>query len=185
MPSGLDSLRKEIGILRDREYTFESRHFIDPGALRDLCTADVVSDAVRDCAVESHERDQIINDIFENGITIFCILVFKRHERFLRKFLECDPHGARDARLPLPKDVLIDIAEDAASDFYEAQWEFRPVILIKERYLQLATHHILPFSRDEHDEERDGSFGAIYRVVIKTSMQRLLDSKVSLVHGVL
>ena len=76
--------------------------------------------------------------------------------------------------------TLRGIAEEPAKDFFEAQWEFRPVILAKDTYIQIDDDYILPFDKNEHDEDRDGSFGAIHRVVIRSSMQKLVKTDVIL-----
>lgn len=177
MSLGLDALRNGIGSLRQR--TFDRRYFIDPYSLTVLCTPRVIEDAVRDCPFHPHKRDQIRDAIIANGIITFCILVYKRNERFMTKFLECDLYNALDYRLPLDEKSLRGIAQEPASDFFEAQWEFRPVILARNRYVQIDDECVLPFVDDEHDGKRDGSFGVIHTVVIKSSMQKLIDTKVN------
>ncbi len=181
MSFGLDALRNGVSVLRQR--TFDRRYYIDPWSLRVLCTSRVIEDAVRDCPFPPHKRDQIRDAIIANGIVTFCILVYKRNERFMTKFLECDLYNALDDRLPLDEKSIRGIAEEVASDFFEAQWEFRPVILARNRYVQIDEECVLPFVEDEHDGKRDGSFGVIHTVVIKSSMQKLIDTEVSyLIH---
>ena len=178
MSSGLDVLRNGISTLRQR--ASDRRYYVDPQSLTTLCTPRVIEDAVRDCPFPPHERDHIRDTIIANGIFTFCILVYKRKECFMTKFLECDLYNALDYRLPLDENSLRGIAEEAASDFFEAQWEFRPVILERNRHMQIDDDCILPFDKDKHDEERDGSFGAIHTVVIQSSMQNLIDTEVNL-----
>ena len=180
MSSGLDVLRNGISTLR--QHAFDWRYYVDPHSLKALCTPRVIEDAVRDCPFPPHKRDHIRDAIIPNGTVTFCILVYKRNERFMTKFLECDLYNALDYRLPLDKESLRGISEEAASDFFEAQWEFRPVILARNRYVQIDDQCVLPFDKDEHDEERDGSFGAIHIVIIQSSMQKLMDTEVILLN---
>jgi hypothetical protein len=178
MSSGLDILRNGISTLRQPAWNW--RYYVDPHSLKTLCTLRVIEDAVRDCPFPPYERENIRDTIIANGTVTFCVLVYKRKERFMTNFLECDLYNALDCRLPLDKKSLTGIAEEAASDFFEAQWEFRPVILTRNRHMQIDDECILPFEMDEHDEERDGSFGAIHTVVIQSSMQKLIDTEVKL-----
>lgn len=178
MSSALDVLRNGISALRQRASDW--RYYVDPHALTALCTRRVIEDAVRDCPFPPHKRDHIRDAIVANGTVTFCVLVYKRKERFMTRFLECDLYDTLDYRLPLDEKSLRGIAEEAASDFFEAQWEFRPVILARNRYVQIDDECILPFDKNEHDEERDGSFGAIHMVVIQSSMQKLIDTEVIL-----
>ena len=176
--SGLDILRDGIGALRQR--ASDRRYYIDPHSLKGLCTPRVIEDAIGDCPFPPHRRDHIKDAVLANGIITFCILVYKRKEQFMTKFLECDVYNVGDTRLPLDEKALKGISEEAAGDFFEVQWEFRPVILARRRYMQINDESILPFDKDDHDEEHDGSFGAIHIVVIKSSMQKLIDTEVNL-----
>ena len=178
MSSGLDVLRNGISTLRQRASDW--RYYVDPHSLTTLCTPRVIKDAVRDCPFPPHERGPIRDTIIANGIVTFCILVYKRKERFMTKFLECDLYDALDNKLPLDKKSLEGIAEEAAEDFFEAQWEFRPVILTRNKHMRINEWCILPFVEDKHDEEHDGSFGVIYTVVIQSSMQKLIDTEVNI-----
>lgn len=178
MSSGLDVLRNGISNLRQRASV--RRYYVDPHSLTALCTPRLIEDAVRDCPFPPYKRDYIKDAIIANGTVTFCVLVYKRKEQFMTKFLECDLYNALDYRLPLDEKSLREIAEEAASDFFEAQWEFRPVILARNRYMQIDDECILPFDKDEHDEERDGSFGIIHTVFIQSSMQKLIDTEVTL-----
>ena len=178
MASGLDTLRDGISALRRR--ASDRRYYVNPQSLVDLCTPRVIEDAIRDGQFPPHKRDYIKDTVLAHGIITFCILVYKRKENLMTKFLECDLYNALDSRLPLDEKSLKAISEEAARDFYEAQWEFRPVILARSRYMQIDDESILPFDEDEHDEEHDGSFGAIHTVVIQSSMQKLIDTEVSM-----
>lgn len=181
MSSGLYELRQDIGKLRQR--TFDQRYYVDPKSLRGLCTARRIKDAVYDCSFPSHERDQIIDAIVAKGTITFCILVHKYNELLMTKFLDYDLHNTLDSRLPLDKKSIRGIPEEATNDFFEAQWEFRPVILARNRYMQIDDECVLPFVHDDHDGTRDGSFGDIHTVVINSSMQDLIVTEVSyLIH---
>lgn len=177
MSSSLDVLRDGISALRQRASDW--RYYVDRDCLATLCTTRVIEDAVRDCPFPPHERSRIRDRILANGIVTFCILVYTRKEHFMTNFLECDLYNALDQRLPLDKGSLKGIAKEAANDFFEAQWHFLPVILERNRHMQIEDECILPFDRDEHDEERDGSFGAIHTVIIRSSMQKLIDTQVN------
>lgn len=176
MSSNLDILRDGISTLRQRAWDW--RYYVDPDSLATLCTPRVIEDAVRDCPFPPHERSRIRDRIVANGTVTFCILVYTRKERFMTNFLECDLYNTLDHKLPLDKRSLNGIAEETANDFFEAQWQFLPVILERRGHVQIGDDCILPFDRDEHDEERDGSFGAIHTVIIQSSMQKLIDTQV-------
>lgn len=177
MSSGLDILRNRIRALRQRNS--DHRYYVDRHSLATLCTPEVIEDAVRDCPFPPYERNQIRDRIIVNGMVTFCILVYTRKESFMTNFLECDVYNALDYRLPLDETSLQGIAEEAASEFFEAQWQFLPVILRKNRHMQIDDECILPFDSDEHDENHDGSFGAIHTVIIRSSMQKLIDTQVN------
>ena len=181
MPSGLETLRNDIKKIRNRNY--EGRYYIDPKALNALCEKSIVEEAIEDCQFPPHKRAGIKHAIVTNGHITFCILVLKARERFLTNFLDQDIHSALDHKLPLDETELKTISEEAADDFFEAQWEFRPVILGRDRYHRIVGDlHILPFDKNEHAQEQDGSYGAIHKVVVKSSMQNFVETRVSRCH---
>ena len=177
MSSGLDVLRNRIRALRQRNS--DHRYYVDRHSLATLCTPRVIEEAVRDCPFPPHERNQIRDRIIVNGIVTFSVLVYTRKESFMTNFLECDVYDTLDQRLPLDRTSLQGIAKEAASEFFEEQWQFLPVILRKNRHMQIEDECILPFDSDEHDKDHDGSFGAIHTVIIRSSMQELIDTQVN------
>ena len=177
MSSGLDALRNRIRALRQR--SSDHRYYVDRHSLGTLCTPRVIEEAVRDCPFPPHERNHIRDRIIANGTVTFCVLVYTRKENFMTNFLERDVYNALDYRLPLDEESLNGIAQEAASEFFEAQWQFLPVLLRRYRHMQIEDECILPFDSDEHDEERDGSFGAIHTVIIPSSMQELVETQVT------
>ena len=177
MPSNLDQLRKDIQRLRRK--AANERYYIDPMSLKDLCSPAVILSAVKECPFPTHYYPEIAKRISTSGFVTFSILVYIRQEHLIVKFLEFDLFGKLDDRLPMNIEDLESIAPGQIDEFFEVQWQFRPVILESQTYKQIGDKYILPFKEDTHHGDRDGSFGDIYEVIIESSMQRILAPEVT------
>ena len=177
MVSSLDELRRSIENLRKE--TADGRSYVDPKSLKALCTQTVVSAAIKECNFPPHNRTEIEEEIFANGIVTFSILVYIGQGGLTVKFLEHDMDDKLDDRLPRTKDELEEIAPGEMKRFSEVQWEFTPVILKSGTYKQIGDKFILPFTTNTRHGDRDGSFGDIYEITVESPMQKLLKTKVS------
>jgi len=176
MLSALERLR--AGIKGLRRQAADKRYYIDPQELTELCEAPLINEVVEGFPLQQYECDDIKNSVVKNGIVTFSILAHIRKEQLMPKFVECDMHDTLDGRLPLGKHSLMEISPEAADDFFEAQWEFRPVILAKHKYKQINDDYVLPFMFDKRLGDHDGSFGDIYEVTIKSPLQKIIKSDV-------
>ena len=172
MVTTLAHFRDKIEDLRQR--AANQRYYIDPKALKGLCTHELVLDVVKECDVPRHSREGCIKTIIAVGFVTLSILVHIRKERLIVKFLESDVFNNLDNRLPMDMNELDSIAPGQLKRFEEDQWQFRPVILERNIYKIIPDRFILPFKEDMRRGDSDGSFGKIYSVTIEAAMQRLL-----------
>ena len=181
MPSALDQLRN--GIVNRREETAHGKHYINPQALRDLCTRDLIHNAVKIGPFRQVHKGSIVNKIMEKGYVIFSILVSMRQEKLMTTFLD---HHLLDDKIPMDlKDLkdLKDVALETAKTFVEVQWEFVPVIMAKHQHKDLKRLEILPIKRIKRLADRDGSYGDMYEIDIDSSMQDIVEPKMDLKTG--
>ena len=160
-----------------RQLAASQRYYIDPKALKNLCTHELVLDVVKECGVPRHSQEERAKTISAIGCVTFSILVYIREESLIVKFLEHDVFNRLDDRLPMNMDGLDSIAPGAPGRlrrFEEHQWQFIPVILQKNLYKNIGNKFILPFMEDVHHGDSDGSFGKIYIVTMEAALQELL-----------
>ena len=166
MVTTLAQFREKIEDLRQR--AANQRYYIDPKALKSLCTHQIVLDVVKECDVPRHSREECIKKIMAVGF------VTLSKERLIVKFLESDVFNNLDDRLPMDMNELDSIAPGQLRRFEEHQWQLRPVILERNIYKVIPDKYILPFTEDVRRGDSDGSFGKIYSVTIEAALQRLL-----------
>ena len=171
MSTTLAQFREKIEELRQR--AANHRYYIDPEALKSLCTRELVLDVVKQY-VPRHNQEEYIETIIAVGFVTLSILVHIGQERLIVNFLESDVFNNLDSRLPLNMDELENIAPEQLKRFEEHQWQFIPVILKRNTYRIIPDKLILPFKEDIRRGDSDGTFGKIYSVTIEAAMQRLL-----------
>ncbi len=157
-----------------RQEAANQRHYINPEALRSLCTTELVLNVLKECDVPRHNQEERAQKIVAIGFVTFSILVYIGQERLIVKFLDSDMFNKLDDRLPMNEDELESIAPGQLKGFEEHQWQFRPVILERNTYKNIGDKYILPFKEDVRQAESDGSFGKIYSVTFEAAMQKLL-----------
>ena len=168
----LGEFRQKIEDLRQR--AANQRYYIDPKALRTLCTPENVLDVVKECDIPRHSQDEHAKTIIAIGFVTFSILVYIRQESLIVNFIESHMSNKLDDRLPMNMDELENIAPGQLKRFEEHQWQFRPVILQRNTYKNIGDKFILPFKEDVRNHDSDGSFGKIYTVTFEAAMQKLL-----------
>lgn len=173
MPSALDQLRN--GIVNLREETAHGKHYINPKSLRDLCTRELINNAVKVSFLRQPSKGNIVNTIMEKGYLIFSILVYMREERLMTSFL--DRHRLDD-KIPMNLMDLEHVSPEIAKMFVEVQWEFVPVIMGKHQHRELERLEIIPIKRNKRLADRDGSYGDMYEIDIDSSMQDIVEPKV-------
>lgn len=72
MASKLNELRN---IEHLRQENADGRSYVDPESLKALYTQAVVSNAVKECRFPPHNRTEIEEETYANGIVVFSILV--------------------------------------------------------------------------------------------------------------
>ena len=167
----LAQFRGRIEKLRQR--AANQRYYIDPKALKSLCTQELVRNVVEKCDVPSYNRKNYIETIEAVAFVTLSILVHINKERLIVRFLE-SAFKNFDDRLPMDMNELNIIAPEQLMKFEEQQWEFIPVILERYTHKNIADRFILPFKEDVRRFDSDGSFGQIYSVTIEAAMQELL-----------
>ena len=172
MATTMTQFRQRIEDLRQR--AANQRYYIDPKALKSLCTHELVLEVVKECDVPRHSREECVKTIIAIGFVTLSILVHIGKERLIVKFLESDVFNNLDDRLPMDMNELDSIAPGQLKRFEEHQWQFKPVILERNIYKIIPDKFILPFKEDVPRRDCDGSFGKIYGVTIEAAMQRLL-----------
>lgn len=168
----LGQFHQKIENLRQR--AANQRYYIDPKALKNLCTPELVLDVVKECDIPRHSHEERAKTIISFGFVTFSILVYIGQESLIVKFLESDMFNKLDDRLPMNMDELDTIAPGQLKRFEEHQWQFRPVILERNTYKNIGDKFILPFKEDVRNHDSDGSFGKIYTVTFEAAMQKLL-----------
>ena len=178
MPSALDQLRN--GIVNLREETAYGKHYINPRSLKDLCTRELINNAVKISPFRQASKGTIVDTIMEKGVVIFSILVYMREEKLMTSFL--DRHRLDD-KIPMNFMDLEYVAPEIAKMFVEVQWEFVPVTMEKHKHKELERLEILPIKRNKRLADRDGSYGDMYEIDIDSSMQDIVEPKVDLETG--
>ena len=176
--SALRYLRELVGSLRKR--TADGRHYVDPQSLIKACTRALIDDAVYECGLPQDKLFRITEYVLASGIITFAILVHIRKEQLIIRWIERSVIGRMDDDLPMSLHKLQAIDAGLARQFFEVQWEFKPVMLVKYKDVEIDDNAILPFDEDQHFEDRDTSIEAVHRVTMSSQMQRFIRSNVSL-----
>ncbi|KAF8536519.1 hypothetical protein BDD12DRAFT_890047 [Trichophaea hybrida] len=170
----IDNLRQEIQ--KKRHQSIDGRYFISQYDTRALFTRATIEEAIRECveeyAVPDHQETLVVNRIYNDGIIVFGILIWKKWHHKLMRFIE---HNALDSQLPLDIAQAEKIAENVGWDFASnAQWEFLPRTLEKEmsgHHCNFRDEEILPFIAETRLGE--GSFGEVFQIAVLPSSQTI------------
>lgn len=169
----IDTFRERLEALRQRNAI--ERYYIVRQTLENLCTREIINDAVQ-CSFRSRDRevhDRRVQQIMDNGMLIFCILVCIREEQRMTTFLE---HDTLDDKLPLNSMALgkLNLPPKVMNNFDEKQWEFKPVKFEKHQYKKVEDRKIFPYRHVQRRSDRDGGFGDMYEDSIDASMQDII-----------
>lgn len=171
--SSLDELRNSLNNLRC--HAVPNYSYFDSACVKELCAPELIEAAVKDCPFPDYQKSWICKCILEKGFLTFSILVHIEKEYLFLDFLEHDVRKMLDHRLPLGKTVLQVIAPRDASRFFDVQWQFIPVKLPRYEHLNIGNDYVMPFVKDDPMVDKTGSFGDIFKVTIKYSMQHALE----------
>jgi len=142
-----------------------------------LFSKDSIAKIIDGCQTAAQRRPFIVDKIFDEGVKTFAILPTIGAEEDIEHFIE---RGELDARLPLSDTTVQEVLKTKYAAFLEIQWEFIPYRFARGHRL-LRDKHILPITKETRLSELDGSFGAISRIEIPSSMQHFVQTKVLLV----
>ena len=116
----LGELRLELRRLR--RLNANHRWYIPQRSLYELMTRDAIHTILQNSMTEMYNLDATVENIFQNGIKIFAILLLIDRATLVSKFIKIDQ--LQDPRLPFALSVLEnDIDCTCADDFFERQWE--------------------------------------------------------------
>ncbi|CAN9327974.1 unnamed protein product [Alternaria alternata] len=132
---------------------------------------EAVGRLLRSYGMEPHELHEV-EKVVQEGKRTFAILLAIGRGNEIRTFVERERYTQSnlDAKLPISLPVLRDyIGPVGADDFDLRQWEFIAPIF-RGTHSYMAAETILPFTLEERlNKEKEGSFGAIYKVKLPRS----------------
>ena len=175
MEDALSKLRHVLSSLRQESVS--GYHFVPYQRLKAEVTEDLVADAIAQFYHPKHHGSRVVHTVLQDGLRVFCILVWLHSEQMLVDFIE---RNILDSRLPMvadPVSVGFDIRWPLKRFSNEVQWEYLPHIFGKDDYhRKIHDREILPFINETVLAE--GASGVIYKTTIALSHQTLLPEKV-------
>ena len=142
-----------------------------------MFTLDVIADSVNELSIAKVERIGLASKIFEQGTTIFAMLVWMRREYAIVQFRQ---HHALDSSFPVDVErasaIVPDFGRTLAS---EVQWEFLPYTFQKDMcdcHVTIRDQNILPFVEEQH--LTSGGFGDIFKMKVASSQQEFFPTLV-------
>jgi hypothetical protein len=156
-----------------------NRHFLPRAKLLEIFTLDAIVDAVNELSITKEDRIGLVSKIFDQGTTLFAILVWMKRENEIVSFRQ---HGALDASLPMGLARACEIVPEFGQTLArEVQWEFLPYMFQKDMcdyHVLMRSEEILPFVEEEHFTS--GGFGDIFKVKVVGSQQEFFSATVSI-----
>lgn len=169
-------LWKSIEVSRVQATT--NRYFLPQARLREIFTYNAIVDFVKELSITNEDRIGLVLKIFDQGTTIFAILIWMRRESAIVHFRE---HDALDGSLPLGAERACEIIPDFGRTLAdEVQWEFLPYVFRKdmcEGHVMMHSRRILPFVEEEH--LISGGFSDIFKLKLVASQQEFFPTTVS------
>jgi hypothetical protein len=153
------------------------RHFLPQAELRKIFTLDAIADSVNELSIAREDRIGLASKIFDQGTTIFAILIWMRREYAIVQFRQ---HRALDTSLPLDVERACDIVPDFGQTLAgEVQWEFLPYRFQKDMcdyHIMIRNQEILPFVEEKH--LTSGGFGDVFKMKVVSSQQEFFPTAV-------
>ena len=164
----------QVTLLEERQRwcsTVRGRDFLPQHRLDAIMKGEAVGRLLRSYGMEPHELHEV-EKVVQGGKRTFAILLAIGRGNEIRTFVERERYTQSnlDAKLPISRSVLREyIGPVGAADFDLRQWEFIAPIF-RGTHSYMAAETILPFTLEERlNKEKEGSFGAIYKVKLPRS----------------
>ncbi|OCK78363.1 kinase-like protein [Lepidopterella palustris CBS 459.81] len=159
-------------IAAKREKSATGQYFLPTTELRAILTREEINISVAELDCADHERIGLAEKIYQDGLIIFAILTWMKHEAAIVNFRN---HDALDASLPLHEERAVEIVPEFGRVLAtEIQWQFLPYTFTRDMcdYHRILDHSevILPFIKEEPLAE--GGFGQVYKMTVLSSQQQ-------------
>lgn len=142
--------------------------------LRPLFPRPIILETLRECSVLQALIPSLANYISSSGIIVFAILIWHRSPDSIVSFKD---NVEGDSHLPMSTERLLFVAPDARQ-FSETQWDFLPHFFEKGANPVIQDRVILPFLKETHLPELEGSSGAISKVTIEPTLHNFVGEEV-------
>ena len=142
--------------------------FVPNGSLRAILSKEAVLRQLEECSIAIEVRDEILEHILHDSISVFATLVHIGQESGI---VQCVSNQLRDINLPVGPEAVEELGLDHR--FGDKQWIYiAPIFKRRTVLLTLKDSHILPILEDV--EMKGGGFSKSFRVTVDAQNQELV-----------